>query len=218
MGKIIKGILGGVSGLVGPVVGAVVRGVSTIRSRPKKSTKPAVASQKEQRTKFGLATKFIRSLKSIVDLGYQSYNTTMSPSNAAVQDLLNSAITGIAPDYGIDYTKVTLSRGNLYDAATLALLPAAAGAEVVITWNPAELQPDEALTHADDRMVIVMYAEQRNRFILYNRVAPRSAGRYTAEVPFIFVGQKLHVWAFFVSPNLKAVSTSQYLGTIIPIQ
>jgi hypothetical protein len=218
MGKIIKGILGGVSGLVGPVVGAIVRSVSTIRSRPKKSTKPAVASQKEQRSKFGKATKFIRSLKSIVDLGYQSYNTTMSPSNAAVQDLLNNAITGIAPDFQIDYTKVTLSKGNLDGAHTLALLPAVAGGEVILTWNPAELQEEEAALRAADRIVIVMYDEQIDRFILFRRVAERSVGRYEATVPFLFVGHSLHVWAFFVSPNLKSVSSSQYLGSIIPIQ
>ncbi|CAM4425509.1 hypothetical protein SAMN06265348_12142 [Pedobacter westerhofensis] len=218
MAKIFNGILGSVSGLVGPVVGAVVRGVATIRSRPKKSTKPAAASQKEQRSKFGMATKFIRSLKSIVDLGFQSYKKTMSPSNAAVQDLLTNAITGIAPNYKIDYEKVTLSKGNLYDSASIKVMPPTAGATLTITWNPADLAPEEALLYAADRLVAVLYDEQTNRFILYNRVAARSAGKYETELPFLFVGHKLYVWVFFVSPDLKSVSNSQYLGIFTPIQ
>lgn len=36
-----KGILGAFSGTVGPVVGASYRGKDVIRSRPKKSSKPA---------------------------------------------------------------------------------------------------------------------------------------------------------------------------------
>jgi hypothetical protein len=218
MAKITNGILGAVSGLVGPVVGAVVRGVATIRSRPKKSTKPAADSQKEQRSKFGMATKFIKSLKSVVDLGYQSYKKTMSPSNAAVQDLLNNAITGVSPNYKIDYPNVTLSKGSLYEALTMRLMPAAAGAAATITWNPAELSPEEALLYGADRLVVVFYDEQTNRFILYNRVAARSAGTYETELPFLFVGHTLQVWTFFVSPDLKSVSNSQYLGIFTPIQ
>jgi len=218
MAKIFNGILSAVSGLVGPVVGAVVRGVPTIRSRPKKSTKPAAASQKEQRSKFGLATKFIKSLKSIVDMGYRSYNKTMSASNAAVQDLLSNAIIGDSSNYMIDYPKVTLSKGSLYEARTLQILPPAADGGVVMTWDPAELGPEEALLYGADRLVVVFYDEQINRFILYTKVAARSAGRYETEIPRYYAGHKLQVWTFFVSPDGKSVSNSQYLGTFTPNQ
>jgi hypothetical protein len=217
MAKIINGILGGVSGLVGTVVGAVVRGVATIRSRPKKSTKAPVASQLNQRTKFGLAGSFIRSLNKIVNLGYQSYTSRMSASNAAIQDMLDNAITGVSPNYKIDFAKVTLSKGNLNDSPTMQLLTPVAGSKFVITWNPAELGEAEALLHGDDEAVFVLYDEQSNRFVTSIRSALRKTGKKEIDLPFIFAGHKLHAWAFFTSPNGKSVSDSQYLGSAVPI-
>ncbi|SDZ84840.1 DUF6266 family protein [Pedobacter hartonius] len=217
MAKIIKGILGEVSGLVGSVVGAVVRGVATIRSRPKKSTKPPVQSQVNQRTKFGIATDFITSAKRVVDIGFQSYKNRMSPSNAAVQDLLNNAITGVAPNFKIDYPNVTLSKGSLPDSPSMKLLPPVAGAQLVVTWNPVELGEEDALVYGQDLTVFMVYDEDANRFLFLVRAASREAGRRELDLPYFFVGDKLHVWVFFVSPDGKSVSTSQYLGSGIAI-
>jgi len=217
MGKIHSGILSGVSGTVGPVVGAIVRGVATLRSKPKKSTKPAKESQIQQRTKFGIATKFIKSIKRMVDIGFQAYNKTMSPANAAVQELLANAITGVSPNYTIDFPKVVFSKGGLYDALTLRVMPPLPDLELRFTWNPAELPSEEALQYADDRIAFVLYDEVTGRFITLLGAAARSAGTYQLSVPFVFEGATLHVWAFFVNPEGTDVSNSQYLGTVTPI-
>jgi len=116
MGKILKGILGGVSGLIGPVVGAVVRGVATIRSRPKKSTKPAADSQIEHRTKFGMATQFITSLSPLINIGYQAFNKTMSSTNAAVQDRLFVAIFDTQLLRSVMYTGGAIRSAGKYEA------------------------------------------------------------------------------------------------------
>jgi len=216
MAKIINGVLGAFSGVVGPVVGAVVRGVATIRSKPKKSTKPAKESQIQQRTKFGLATKFIKTLKRVVDVGFQSYNKTMSPSNAAVQDVLINAIVGLAPNYKIDFPNVTLSKGSLYDSYTLKVMPPLPDLELLFTWNPAELPAEEALLYATDRISFVLYDEVTHRFIALLGAVARSVGTYQMSIPFSFEGAKLHTWAFFVSADGKAVSNSQYLGLVTP--
>ena len=59
MGKFLQGILGGVSGLVGTVVGASVRGIATVRIRPKKSTKAPSQAQLNQRNIFTAITEFV---------------------------------------------------------------------------------------------------------------------------------------------------------------
>ena len=216
MAKIINGVLGAFSGVVGPVVGAVVRGVATIRSKPKKSTKPAKESQIQQRTKFGLATKFIKGMKRVVDVGFQSYSKKMSPSNAAVQDVLTNAIVGVAPNYNIDFPNVTLSKGSLYDSFTLKVNPPLPDLELLFTWNPAELPAEEALLYANDRISLVLYDEVSHRFVALIGAAARSVGTYQLSVPFSFEGAQLHTWAFFVSADGKAVSNSQYLGLVTP--
>ena len=216
MGKILKGIVGGVSGTVGPVVGAIVRGIATVRSRPKKSSKPPKQSQILQRSKFGMALKFIKSVKSVVNIGFQSVKT-MNGSNAAMRDLLNNAIIGVAPDYKIDFPNVTLSKGSLPDAYTMRVMPPLPDLEVVINWNPAELSADIMLSRGTDRIVVFMYDEDTRRSLSITGAAARSAGTYQISMPVAFEGKTVHVWAFFVSDDREFSSPSQYLGTIIPI-
>lgn len=216
MGKILKGIVGGVSGTVGPVVGAIVRGIATVRSKPKKSSKPPKESQILQRSKFGIATKFIKSVKKIVNLGFQSVKT-MTGSNAAVRDLLNNAMVGVAPNFEIDFPNVTLSKGDLPDAYTMRVMPPLPDLEVVINWDPTELSADDMITHGSDRIVVFMYDETTRRSLSIMRAAARSAGTYQVSMPLAFEGKTVHVWAFFVSDNGEMVSNSQYLGTMIPI-
>lgn len=52
MATLSKGILGGFSGKVGPVVGATWRGMDVIRSRPKSSRRTPSERQLEQQLKF----------------------------------------------------------------------------------------------------------------------------------------------------------------------
>ena len=216
MGKILKGIVGGVSGTVGPVVGAIVRGIATVRSKPKKSSKPPKESQILQRSKFGIATKFIKSVKKIVNLGFQSVKT-MNGSNAAVRDLLKNAIVGVAPNYEIDFPNVTLSQGDLPDSYSMRVMPPLPDLEVVINWNPADLTADEMITRGSDRLVVFMYDQTTRRSLSIMRGAARSTGTYQISMPVAFEGKTVHVWAFFVSDNGELVSNSQYLGTMIPI-
>lgn len=219
MGDIIKGILGEVSGLVGTVVGAVVHGVATIRSRPRKSSKPPVQSQIDQRNKFAMVTGFMFRINPVINIGYQSFKNKMSPTNAAVQDALKNSVIGIAPDFELDYPNIRISKGNLVDSPTMELLPAVAGHKLAFKWDTAaELTGAEAVLRGLDQGVFLIYNETKDRSFSYIQVVERNAGAYSINFPSVFVGDKLHVYFFFVSPNGKSVSTSQYLGTTITLE
>lgn len=212
MGKIPNGILGAVTGTVGTVVGAVIRGVATIRTRPKKSTKPAVQAQINQRSKFGLVTSFFSPITDLINLGYQAFNTVMSPSNEAVKYHLDNAVTGVYPDYKLDMSKVVISKGKLPGSSTIEAV-AVAGANINITWDSsAEFGEVDLLARNLDYGVMVVYNELTESFFLNRHGLTRAAKSQPMHFPRAYVGPKLHLWFFFVREDGKLVSKSQYLG------
>jgi hypothetical protein len=214
MARIIKGILGEVSGLVGTVVGAVVRGVATIRSRPRKSTKAPQQSQINQRSKFSLVTEFMFSIRDLLNIGFQSYNKKMSPVNAAVQYALSNSVIGLAPNFSLDLPSIVLSKGSLPDSPSMSVGEVGAGHKLVFTWDLAqEFNPAEAVLYGSDRATFLMYNVTKNKFLRYISYVDRSAGNISLTVPFLFAGDTLHVYYFFSSADGKSVSNSGYLGT-----
>lgn len=218
MAEIKKGILGGVSGLVGTVVGATFRTLDIIRSRPKKSGKPPVQSQINQRLKFGLVTKFLARLKLFIDEGYKPVSKLHSPMNSAVQYNLNNAITGVAPNFTLDYTKIEISNGRL-NGISDPVLAAVAGSKLAVTWDitdDGEFEPGEKIERDKDTARLVAYNTKNNKLLLTG-YALRSAGTYQTRIPLADAGSTVHVWIFFVSEDGKLTSTSQYLGLITTI-
>lgn len=218
MGKFLQGILGGVSGLVGTVVGASVRGIATVRIRPKKSSKAPSLAQINQRNVFRAITEFVFTAQPVVQIGYQSYKGSVSAINAAVQYHLKNAVTGVSPNFRIDYTKVKLSRDkggleNYGDAAIVAV----AGANLNLTWDPAGAYSEaEQLIRKQDRGVFLLYDETNDLSFSNVDTMTRGDGKFTIHLPKMLVGGTLHSWFFFVSADGK-VSKSQYLGTTVAI-
>lgn len=62
MGVIKKGVLGGFSGKVGPVVGSSWKGIDVMRAMPQSVANPRTAKQVEQRRKFTAASQFASSI------------------------------------------------------------------------------------------------------------------------------------------------------------
>lgn len=67
MAEIKEGILGGVNGTVGTVVGFQWRGRNFLRSKPRKSNKPATDKQRKSRTKLSVVSTFASKLKGFVN-------------------------------------------------------------------------------------------------------------------------------------------------------
>jgi len=215
MAKITKGILGGVSGLVGTVVGATFRTLDIIRSRPKKSGKTPVQSQIDQRSKFALITALMSRIKLFVDEGFKPKSKYLSPVNTAVQYNLNNAITGVSPDFRIDFAKLLISNGNLASVVDYDLVAAAEG-NVTVTWNTddRDFGPDEKAIRAKDSARLVLYNEDADAFMLTGYIM-RSVGRIETRAPRASAGNVVHAFLFFVAEDHKSASTSEYLGSAI---
>lgn len=213
MSKVEAGQIGTFKGKTGQVVVANWRGTLVGRKTPTKSNKPGTEDQKDQRSKFGLVTHFFRGLGAIVKLGYQYQKTGPTPLNAAVRYNLENAVTGIYPNYALNYSKIVLSNpsgvGEIDGGFAPTAVPAA-GSVVTVAWQIN--RNAYKATSPDDRLSIIIYSLTKKRLIVYEQVVLRSALSYEVELPYLFTGDDCLGYMFFTSPKGKDVSTSEYLG------
>lgn len=212
MGTIRKGANGGFSGKAGSVVGSSWRDIDYIRGLPKLSGKPATQRQLEQRARFQTAVNFLQSAKSVLNLGFRTQKTGRATGyNIGLQKLLAEAITGVYPDFGVDYAKVTISAGGLGSAIGPAM-NSTQPATIEVTWAPSV---NGLNAFADDQAKILMYNEAKNQFILNDTEVLRSEGVYETELPAVNSGDQIHAWIFFIDRNNALTSNSMYVGSVV---
>lgn len=209
MGIIQKGILGGFSGNVGPVVGSSWKGISYMKSLPNKKSKTSSVAQIEQQIKFTVVVHFLQTMTALLELTYKSYANEMSGFNAAFSYNIQNAITGISPDFVIDYPKALVSRGNLPngtnpDAAN------AAGSNVVFTWT------DNAGTGnalATDQTILVIFCPDLDTTVFTTGNTTRSTGTETVDL-IAFSGKIIQTWIAFIDAQNNEASNSFYTGQL----
>ena len=212
MGKIEKGILGAISGLVGTVVGARWRNVDVLRSRPRKSRKPKTENQLEIQSRFKLVSDFLNKISSYIKLGYQSSISGPTATNTALSYHLKNAVLGTYPDFTLDYSKVKLSNENSQKIlplpeATTTLLPLN---KIKVEWS----NPTGVVDESDDLDVLhaLVYSPEKDMFISPGFLPTRIEQTFTITVPRMLNTSVVHMWAFFASADGKRVSRTSYLG------
>lgn len=212
MGIIRQGILGGFRKKTGNVVGASWRTLDVIRGLPKNSGKAPTKLQKDQRTKFALITSFLSNIGDLVEVGYKSLSKISTPMNVAVSQNFHAAITGISPDFALDYTKLKFSTGKL-DMPSDVEGASAAGAKVKFTWGHTD--PDGKFLDTTDMATVLAYNAVKHKFVRVIDAAPRSAGLFNLQLPVSFANDQVHCYISFNSKLKKnLVSVSEYVGAI----
>ena len=209
MGTIKKGILGGFSGKVGTVVGASWKGIAYMRSLPQKVKNPRTLGQRMQRSKFSLALALLQPITAFLRTGWKLYAHKQSPFNAAMSYALANAITGTYPDYGIDTSKVLVSRGALTPAANGSA--AVASGNIVLSWdNNSGINSAKAT----DKALIAVLNLEKGEAITNAAGAERTTGTQTVVLPADWSGDSVEVYLGFISDDGKEVANSVYLGSI----
>lgn len=210
MGSIRKGILGGFSGKVGPVVGASWRGMDVLRSLPKKSKRAATEEQLIQRSKFTLVAHFLRAIKPVISQFYGYNSGNKSKANKAMSYHIKDAIVGNYPDYTIDYPKVIISQGELLGPQA-AVVSTAPNGKLNFNWQN---NSGQSTAEATDNLVIVLYEQSHNTFEYALQAAKRSQMSYVMTLPAYYIGLTLQCWITFVSEDGKTAANSVYLGEL----
>jgi len=207
MGTFRKGLLGGFSGTVGTVVGGSWNGIDYMRSRPV-ITKKKTPAQDVQRLKFTLAAKFLRSMKQLLMISFKNASSKMTGQNSALSYTLKNAVTGVYPDFEIDYKMALVARGSLPNASS----PTATAEGPAVRFNS---QSNEGLGSAsgDDKAILVVYHPQSGSSYYTIGDAVRHDGTALLNLG-VLKGQEVITWLAFVSANGKDVSPSFYTGKI----
>ncbi|SFE98337.1 hypothetical protein SAMN05518672_113150 [Chitinophaga sp. CF118] len=210
MGTQLKGPLGPFIGKVGSIIGSIVKGRNIITSLHTKSNRPATEAQLNQRVKFGMVTGFLGYFGDLIEIGFQTHKIPGSAMNAAVAYNLKYAVTGVSPNFSINYPELSFSRGKLIGPKNSAI-QALAGANIKFTWlaNPAALK----LTNPTDQLQILVYNPAKNEFATEVSAALRSDLTYTLQLPHDFSGDKVHCYMAFADIEGR-VSDSLYAGSI----
>lgn len=211
MGKISQGVLGGFSGKIGNVIGGSWKGIDYMRIKPTSVANPRTEGQVDQRTKFTAALQFLQPMRDFIKVGYKAHANKMTEFNSAMSYILNNAVTGISPDFAVDYASALISRGSLPGSLNAAVSSAAPG-EVTVTWADNTLNGSASAT---DKSLILLFNAGKVEAIFTLSGAARSAGTQALVVPDNYTGDQLQAFISFQSADGSLVSNSTYIGSVL---
>lgn len=218
MGTIKKGILGGVSGAVGNVVGANWKGIDYLRIKPANVSNPNTDLQSTQRLKFSVVLRFLQPMTEFIRIGFKAYALKMSAFNAAFSYNYHNALTGSYPNFGLDYAKVLVSRGNLPGAINTACTSDETD-KVKLTWS--NNSGSNMASDSDTLMTVIFNPETQEAFYSIN-TGTRVDGESVVSLPTGYAGQTVHCYISFMAIGgalngqvKNSISSSAYAGSVL---
>jgi hypothetical protein len=165
-------------------------------------------AQQEQRAKFALVMEFLRPLVALLRVGFKNASIKASGFNSAISYTLQKAITGVAPLFEIDYTKVLVCWGNLPGALNPSAVSVEAGV-VDFTWDNNALVLGAKAT---DKVVLAVYHPTLQKWESYIGAATRATGTQSVVLPDLFQGAEVQCWIGFT--NDAEFSNGDWLSAV----
>jgi len=209
MGTFSKGILGGFSGTIGTVIGGSWKGIEYMRSQPVKKSGSSTFKQLAQQAKFATIVEFESSMTALLETSFKNYAVRMTGYNNAVSYNIKNAVTGVYPNYAIDYSAALISRGDLPNAIAPAATTSAHS--VYFTWTN---NSGIAEAKDDDAAILVVYCADLKTTVFTLNGGTRSSGAGNMDVA-MFNGKAVQTWLGFISADGKSVASSFYTGELV---
>lgn len=209
MGKLVQGILGGVSGKVGTVIGSIRNGKAYISGLRTSNKNPRTIRQQTQRMRFKLAQQLISPASDFVRVGFRNYAINQYARNVAMSRNLKLALTGEYPSFGIDPSLVVFAQGKLQGVddckATVA------SNKVSFTWTDNSGEDDAEMS---DFAMVMVYNFTKRKVVDSLEEASRMDGKASVKIPASWSKDKLSCYIAFASVENEAVSDSIYIGDV----
>jgi hypothetical protein len=211
MGFLHSGPFGSLNGRTGNNVGRWSKGKNVFSIRPHKSSKKATQAQLNVRAKFTLMAEFLANATTLIELGFKAYESEMSPMNAAVGFNIKNAVTGIAPNFAVDYSKIIFSRGKQVAEPSNGGIASITAGYVDFTWDATTI--GNRKSKITDKANFMVYNPTTDEFVILEEVVERSEAEFALQVPSHFSGDLVHCYMNFISLE-KRVSDTTYLGAL----
>lgn len=184
-------------------------GKNTMRTKPIEVSNPKSLKQRQQRLKFSLMVELARMFLAFIRIGFKQVSIEMSEFNSFMKFNILNVITGVYPDYTIDFTKLIVSKGTLTGADGGACT-APAGHKISTTWTDNSGYGDAQPT--DKAMVLVLNYDKKGEKH-ETELKTRTDGLCEVILPVSWVGDDVHVYLSFITEAGDKVSDSVFLGT-----
>ena len=209
MAIIKQGIMGPLSGRIGPVVGCILKnGTCYLRMRPQNYQDAKTREQLKNRFKLSLNMSFMTKAKEFArmnmdraasELRMSGVNLVLSWNYQRMSTVDEDARSGI-----IHYDKIVMSDGPVGGVIGQMALRTEEG--IVLAWHD---NSGAVRCNPDDLMRVMVYDERLGEALSFYDVARRdSAGCFLA-LPEGWLGDRLHLWLVFRN-GLHEVSMSGY--------
>jgi len=209
MGILSFGIFDGFEKRTGPLVGRIVNNKHVISIVQHAPTAPPTLAQLKQQAKFKLVVMLMVRVRQLIVLGFAD-NKIANPFNAAVKYNFKKIITGVYPNYGIDYSKVLYNRGKIEGPASPQV---GMGVDsIVFSWQAGTQNQFSRLT---DLANFLVYSPQFRQSFIAIGEAKRSTLGYNMVLPSGFSELELHCYMGFTSADKAGAGNSLYLGCFI---
>ena len=199
-------------GKVGNNVGRVVNGQNVLSIAPAKGNRTPTAAQLVIQQKLTLMAGWLSEVSDFIRIGFEDQNSGMSAWNAAVRYNILNAITGISPNFTIDYPKVLFSDGKLARAKNM-VMSTTEDAQLDFVWSAAI--PSLKAGAGTDKLVLVVYNPSKQEWEVSVGAAIRSALSYDLMLPVDWSGDNVQVWSSFVSADHKIASTTEFVAATV---
>ncbi len=185
-------------------------GKNTMRTKPIEVSNPKTLAQRQQRSKFTVMVALSRMFLAFIRVGFKQVAIGMSQFNMFMKTNIYDVITGVYPNYTIDFTKLKVSKGTLMGVED-GTAAAAAGRLINIDWTDNSGAGDALAT---DKALQLVINYEKGRVIQDTLTKTRADASSALTVPLSWVGDDVHVFLAFQDESGAKVADSSFLGTV----
>jgi hypothetical protein len=203
------GINGNFKGKVGTVIGSSWKGIPYMKSLYHTRTIPPHEKEQQNRTKFGMAHRWLQPVTEFVRAGYKGYSPTVEGFLAAKSSLLKNAFVVDGKKMIIDPALVQVSYGDLSLPTNISAAKDSPE-HIRISWDAVDKETDEAY----DQIMMLAYDIENGEATSNITGQFRYVGTDTLYIPSAIPERTWHIYAAFIAADRSQQSASVYLGTI----
>ena len=185
-------------------------GKNTMRTKPIEVRNPKTLLQKQQRSKFSLMVALARMFLGFIRNGFKQVATDMSAFNVFMKSNISLVISGVYPNYSIDFTKLIVTKGTLTGADGASAV-AAAGRKVTISWVDNTGTGDALAT---DKAMQLLINYTKGAVVQDTTTKTRADITNDLTVPASWVGDDVHAYLSFWDAAGARVADSVFLDTV----
>jgi len=201
---------GTISGRHGSAVATTTKGGKSILRIFRQSVDAKTDKQMAQRTKFTFLIAFLGCMRELLNITFKG----KGGFNRAFALAMKNAITGVAPNFSIDFSQLVFSEGSVTRAQEVTATKTA-DYTVKVNWNVSNISDlVSGGAKANEGVNLIFYNDATKEAMLTENVAIRIVGTAEVVCPDYWAGETIHCWIYFNRADGKLNSTSEYIGTV----